>query len=107
MSTHNICFYGEISKIIPFNYHQVPSLSVLLKTVHCSFLSLNISSLSLYHMLATTISHESDLKYQLTELYEVAFPCQMPSLVFCKHAETLPCQSPRICSSSAGHFYLL
>ena len=26
MSTHNICFYGEISKIVP-NYHQIPSLS--------------------------------------------------------------------------------
>ena len=29
MSTHNICFYGEIMKIIP-NYPQIPSLSVSL-----------------------------------------------------------------------------
>ena len=29
MSTHNICFYGEISKIIPYlSYHQISSLSV-------------------------------------------------------------------------------
>ena len=29
MSTHNICFYGEIGIIIP-NYPQIPPLSVLL-----------------------------------------------------------------------------
>ena len=28
MSTHNICLYGEISKSIPNNYHQIPFLSV-------------------------------------------------------------------------------
>ena len=29
MSTYNICFYGEISKIMP--YHQISSLSVPLR----------------------------------------------------------------------------
>ena len=33
MSTHNLCFYGEISKIIT-NYHQIPTLSVPLQ---CAF----------------------------------------------------------------------
>ena len=31
MSTHNICFYEEIMKIVP--YHQILTFSVLLHTV--------------------------------------------------------------------------
>ena len=33
MSTHNICFDGELTKIF-FNYHHIPFLSVLLLTLH-------------------------------------------------------------------------
>ena len=45
MSTHNICFYGELIKIIP--YHQIPTLSVLMKM----FISLimQLSSLKCLH----------------------------------------------------------
>ena len=30
MSIHNKCFYGEIWKILSLNYHQIPTLAVLL-----------------------------------------------------------------------------
>ena len=30
MSTRNICFYGEMRKKLSLNYHQIPTLSVVL-----------------------------------------------------------------------------
>ena len=38
MSTNNICFYGELTKILSFNYQQISSLSVLLRDLLSSSL---------------------------------------------------------------------
>ena len=46
MSTHNICFYGELSKL-SFNYHQIPSLSVPLD-YHQALLSSTTNFLILF-----------------------------------------------------------
>ena len=33
LSTHNICFYGDLTKL-SFNYHQIPTLSVPLRIIN-------------------------------------------------------------------------
>ena len=46
MSTHNICFYGEISKL-SLNYHKIPSLSVpLFRIITASLLGVGSFQIS-------------------------------------------------------------